>query len=102
MHQTTRFISISLLATGLSACGADSDYQPRAGLSAEALYTQACAGCHGDRGEGKFGFLFSIADTALPAEEIVGKIRGGGQMMPAFPQINQEQAAALADYVNRF
>ncbi len=101
MYKTTRFIGICLLAAGLSACGGDSDYQPGAGLSPQQLYAQACASCHGKQGGGKFGFLFSIAGSDLSAEEIAGKIRGGGDMMPAFPQISEEQASAVADYVKK-
>lgn len=99
MYKTTRSIGICLIATGLSACGGDSSYQPETDLSAAQLYAEACTACHGKEGEGKFGFLFTIAGSDEPTEAIVEKIKQGGQMMPAFPQISREQASALAEYV---
>jgi mono/diheme cytochrome c family protein len=99
MYKTTRFIGICLIAAGLSACGGDSDYQPNAGQSPEQIFAEACASCHGEKGEGKFGFLLSVAGSDEPVEEIVGKIRQGGHMMPAFSQISEQEAAAVAGYL---
>ena len=99
MYATTRILGIVLIAAGLSACGGGSSYQPATGLSTEQLYAEACSGCHGKTGGGKFGFLFSIVDSEMPVNEIVDKIRNGGQMMPAFPQISETQATEIAAYV---
>ena len=98
MYKTTRFITAGLIAAGLSGCGS-SDYAPSADATAEQLFSEACAGCHGNGGEGKFGFLLAVAGSDESAETIVAKIRQGGHLMPAFPQINDEQASAIAGYL---
>jgi mono/diheme cytochrome c family protein len=98
MYKTTRLIVACLIATALSGCG-NSDYTPTTGAAADQLFAEACAGCHGDNGEGKFGFLLSIAGSEESSETIVAKIRNGGHLMPAFPQLSEEQASAIAGYL---
>lgn len=98
MYKTTRFIAACLFAAGLSGCSS-SDYTPTAGAAADQLFAEACAGCHGDNGEGKFGFLLAVAGSDESAEDIATKIRNGGHVMPAFPQISEEQASAIAGYL---
>jgi mono/diheme cytochrome c family protein len=99
MYKTTRFIGACLIAAGLSGCSGSSDYKPSAGMPAEQLFAEACAGCHGDTGEGKFGFLLAVAGSDAADAEIVTKIREGGHVMPAFPLISEEEAAAIAGYL---
>lgn len=99
MEITTRLLAVCLIAAGLSGCGGNSDYTPTAGMSAEQIFAEACAKCHGEGGEGKLGFLLSIAGTEEPSEEVVNKIRQGGTIMPAFIQISESDAQALADYL---
>jgi mono/diheme cytochrome c family protein len=101
MQKTTRFIGTCLIAAGLTACGGTSDFKPTAGMTPEQLFSEACAGCHGDKGDGKFGFLFSIAGSEAPIEEIVSKIREGGPIMPAFPEIDEVDATTLANYLKK-
>jgi mono/diheme cytochrome c family protein len=98
MIKTTHIIGACLLAAGLSGCS-DSDFKPAEGMPVDQLFAQTCSGCHGDKGEGKFGFLLSIAGSDLSSEEIVQKIRQGGHIMPAFPNIGEKEATAVAEYV---
>ncbi len=99
MTKTTRFFSICLIAAGLSACSGSNDYKPTADMPVEQLFAEACADCHGENGEGKFGFLLSIAGSEKPAEEIVSKIRTGGHVMPAFPNIGENEGLAIAEFI---
>lgn len=99
MYKTTRFICASLMAAALSGCGGSNDYKPNAGMPVEQLFAEACAGCHGDNGEGKFGFLLTLAGSDTADEEFVTKIREGGVLMPAFPQISEDEAAAITGYL---
>jgi cytochrome c551 len=99
MNKTTRLYAICLIAAGLSACSGSNDYKPTAGMPVEQLFAEACADCHGENGEGKFGFLLSIAGSDESAEEIVTKIHTGGHVMPAFPNIEENEAVAIAEFI---
>jgi mono/diheme cytochrome c family protein len=99
MFKTIRFIGAGLMAAALSACGGNNDYKPSTGMPVEQLFAEACAGCHGDKGEGKFGFLLAIAGSDKADEELVTSIREGGVIMPAFSQISEDEAAAIVGYL---
>ncbi len=98
MYKTTRFIAACLTVAALGGCSS-SDYTPTTGAAADQLFAEACSGCHGDNGAGKFGFLLAIAGSEESTETIVDKIRNGGHLMPAFPQLSEEQASAIAGYL---
>lgn len=100
MYKTTRLISACLIATSLYGCSGG-DFKPTADMSAEQIFAEACAGCHGDNGEGKFGFLLSIAGSRTPDEEITEKILHGGHFMPAFRNLSASDANALAAFLKR-
>ncbi len=101
MIKTTHFSALGLLALTLplTGCSDVNDYKPDAGLDGKTLFSQACADCHGDSGAGKFGFLLKIAGTDESTEEVVEKINKGGFIMPAFPNISQEEAQSIALYL---
>jgi mono/diheme cytochrome c family protein len=99
MYKTTRFIGTCLITAGLTACGGDSDFKPAAGMAPEQLFSEACANCHGEEGGGKFGFLLSVAGSDTSVDDIVSKIREGGTIMPAFPEIDESEATAVANYL---
>lgn len=88
-----------LLLLALSGCSDSNDFQPAAGMDAVDIFANACSSCHGENGQGKFGFLLKLAGTDAPAEEISEKILKGGHLMPAFPNINQQQAEVVAAYL---
>jgi len=97
----TKLVWVALAALSLSAC-ADRDYTPATGASAETIFAEACASCHGDAGAGKFGFLFKVvgSEHPHPNSAIAAKVIQGGSMMPAFPNIDQKNAEALGAYIN--
>lgn len=67
------------------------------------LYSQNCAACHGEQGSGGIGVPLSLASfQATISDDYVRKtIRLGrpGRVMPAFPQLSDEEVQALVTYV---
>ncbi|MET0028487.1 MAG: cytochrome c [Candidatus Thiodiazotropha sp.] len=99
MKKATYYLGISLLTLTFAGCSDVNDYKPGGGLDGKAMFSQACASCHGESGNGKFGFLLKIAGTDESTEEIVGKIANGGSIMPAFPNISHDEAQSIALYL---
>ncbi len=95
----TRFIGACLISATLCGCSGGKDFKPSAGMPVEQIFAEACSGCHGDEGEGIFGFLLSVAGTKTPSDELSVLIRNGGHLMPAYPQIDKENADALVAYL---
>ncbi len=98
MIPLTGAIAISSLL--LAGCGPN-EYTPQTGASAAAIFADACAGCHGDNGEGKFVGLLKIKGSDKSETEIAAKIAGGSTFMPAFPNIGNAEQAALAQYLKQ-
>ena len=98
MGKTTYIAGICLLGSLLTGCSAR-DFKPVSGMNGKDIFANACSGCHGDNGGGKFGFLLKLAGTEETSDEIVEKIRNGGHIMPAFPNIDEQSAALVADYL---
>lgn len=99
MIRMTKLAGISLLVLLLTGCSEVNDFKPVAGMDAMDIYAHACSNCHGDGGSGKFGMLLKIAGTDEKTDEIVDKVLNGGHIMPAFPNINKQQAESIAAYL---
>jgi mono/diheme cytochrome c family protein len=99
MDKTTYLAGICLSASLLTGCSDSNDFTPASGMDGMDIYAKACANCHGENGSGKFGFLLKLEGSEDSAEEIVNKIRNGGHIMPAFPNINTQQAELVATYL---
>jgi mono/diheme cytochrome c family protein len=82
----------------LAGCGPN-EYTPATGASAADIFAEACAGCHGDNGEGKLLGLLKVKGTEKSQNEIAAKIAAGSTFMPAFPNIGNAEQAALAQYL---
>ena len=65
-----------------------------------AIFAQACAVCHGARGEGKGGLGNPLRGRALPLAHIKEVVRRGKNKMPALPHIQGEALDNVARYVN--
>lgn len=79
-------------ASLLAGCSKNNDFTPAVGMDGEAIFQAACAECHQpDDG----GYYFELDRTA----DIGKTVRGGGLMMPAFPNIQGEALRSLSDYV---
>ena len=66
-----------------------------------AVYAQACAVCHGARGEGKGSLGNPLRGRALPLAYIKEVVKQGKNKMPALPHIRGEALENVARYVNR-
>lgn len=74
------------------------DVIPRSGNE---LYLQACAGCHGARGEGQIGPRLAGTSHAHQLEEIIEIVRDGRKpLMPAFAdQLSSLEIRSVAEHV---
>jgi mono/diheme cytochrome c family protein len=99
MNKTTYLAGICLSATLFAGCSENNNYTPVSGMDGMDIYANACTNCHGENGKGKFGFLLKLAGSDTSSEEIIGMIKNGGHFMPAFPNIDEQQASQLADYL---
>jgi mono/diheme cytochrome c family protein len=99
MKKTTYLAGICLSASLLAGCSDNNNFTPVSGMDGMDIYANACVNCHGENGSGKFGFLLKLAGSDESADEIVDKIRNGGHFMPAFPNINTQQAELVATYL---
>ena len=66
-----------------------------------AIYSQTCAACHGERGEGRRELGNPLRGRALPVAYVKEIIRRGKNRMPALPHIRGEALENVARYVNR-
>ena len=65
-----------------------------------AIYSQTCAVCHGERGEGRRELGNPLRGRALPPAYIKEVVRRGRNKMPALPHIQGEALENVARYVN--
>lgn len=65
-----------------------------------AIYSQTCAACHGERGEGRRELGNPLRGRALPPAYIKEVVRRGRNKMPALPHIRGEALENVARYVN--
>lgn len=110
---SARFLSMTLAAFVVTLLVApQSDAQ-----TAAALYTQHCAGCHGTSGKGDgpagkylkpapadFAVSLKGKSDAWIAKSIKegGKAVGESPVMPASPDLSDDQVKGLVDYVKHF
>jgi mono/diheme cytochrome c family protein len=99
MKKTAYLAGIYLSAALLTGCSDSNNFTPVSGMDGMDIYASACANCHGENGGGKFGFLLKLAGSEASEEEIVGLIQKGGHIMPAFPNIDAQQAKLVATYI---
>lgn len=97
------FLAVALAVPGASVAA-----------DGQTLFAQQCAACHGPAGEGLQFVAPGLKGSAFvkdgSVEDIVKVIREGRSaeakkypaypsVMPPFPQLNDEQAKAIAEYV---
>lgn len=72
-----------------------------AGSLGESIYLNQCGVCHGTNRTGSPPTYPSLVEinNRLTTQQIVDKIHQGGGRMPAFHNLNQEQMAALIEYL---
>ncbi len=78
--------------------GRSSVYRPKVHDPA-IIYHEACAECHGDRGEGEGLFFPGLLDTSLTRKDVRDAMRDGRFMMPAFTEIPDTTLMNLVEYI---
>lgn len=75
---------------------------PGEAIDGSAIFSAACAGCHGPGGEGQYGAKLNEGAVAAKYPDKAAQIKvvtGGKGLMPGFgSQLNAEQIAAVVDY----
>lgn len=99
MKKTAQILSLTTLTACLTGCMGPNDFTPGDGMSPAEVFSSTCQTCHGEKGAGKFGFLFGIAGTDKSMQEIATKIGEGSKLMPSFPNISDEDRLSIAAYV---
>lgn len=114
MRKTATLLLSVALIVGLSACGgqkqgtatsgapADAAANGTSSASAEAIYKQNCASCHGANLEGRLGGNSNLQKVGakLSKEQISNKIMNGGGGMIAYKnRLKDNEVAALADWL---
>lgn len=64
----------------------------------ETLYTTTCVGCHGAQGEGP-ARVFAGNENLEYIVLIASQVIVGGEFMPAFPELTDEEIAAIGTYI---
>lgn len=81
---------------------------PGAGATTDGarLFAQNCAACHGDNGTGGIGVPLALPSfqATISDDYLRRTIRNGrpGRVMPAFPQLRDNEIEALVQYVRRW
>lgn len=68
-------------------------------VAGEALYTQSCVSCHAADLTGGVGPALNALEGVYTAEEIVDIIHNGRGAMPAFSNLSDAEADAIAQFV---
>jgi mono/diheme cytochrome c family protein len=110
-HASRIIRALTLAAcTGATACSRSAPAAQPAAVDASALFTQACAKCHGGNGGGGLAmvangprpidFTSSEWQRARSDEDVARAIRTGSGAMPPFADVlTAPQIAALSSYV---
>lgn len=97
---TLRLLPILLSFALLSGCFSN---EPTDSLDGEELYSYYCQQCHKKDGSGdQLAGFPANKRTQLQEEQVVLLIRNGDPArpaMPTFPQLSEEQASAVVDYL---
>jgi len=103
LSRTLRFLVLPLLAVvgalGLAACGGDDDGGPQS--RGADVYSDNCARCHGDEGQGGVGPELGggVVAERMSLDEQVEIIRNGEGGMPAWEgELSPEEIDAVARF----
>jgi len=68
-------------------------------LDGNQLFIETCGGCHGAGGEGGYGPPVTANDYVDNATKLVLRIIKGGEVMPTFRHLSDEEIAIVANFV---
>ena len=63
------------------------------------VYREACARCHGEKGEGSAILYPALSGQHDIPEDVLRIVRKGATFMPSFPNIPDSVLAGLAEYI---
>jgi cytochrome c551 len=89
------YLTVAMAALALAGCSKTNPYSPAAGASGEDIFKAACIECH----KIENGRIFELSSDKANAAAIAGKVKGGGLMMPAFPNMKPDELASVGQYV---
>jgi len=94
-------IGIALFVTVRFFVYGRTDYYRPHTSDPELIYSQACSGCHGEKGEGS-GLLYpDLLDPTLSRQDVIEAVRDGKMMMPSFPMIQDTSLSKLARFLTK-
>lgn len=96
----TIFVIIVVMSTFMLISPRKSIYRPNTDDPAK-IYLHACAGCHGEKGQGESFLYPNLADESLDSKEVREFILNGAVFMPSFESIEGDTLNKLVDYVVR-
>ena len=73
--------------------------QEPAPLDGNQIFIDSCGGCHGVAGEGGYGPPLTSNDFVDDPAKLVLRIINGGELMPTFMHLSDEEIAAVANFV---
>jgi mono/diheme cytochrome c family protein len=101
-----RIASLLLLTAGLLGCSSGSSEQQVTLVDKESngytLYTQNCAGCHGENLQGRSGPNLQHVGSQLTTDKLSQQIAQGAAGMPAFKnKLDEAQITELATWLSK-
>jgi mono/diheme cytochrome c family protein len=91
------FASLIVAVTaGLAVAAIGQEAEPLGGAQ---LFIDTCGGCHGDGGEGGYGPPITSNNFVDDATKLVLRIINGGEVMPTFRHLPDEEIAVIANFV---
>ena len=87
---------ILLAATTFTAPATGQDATP---IDGQTAFVETCAGCHAAGGEGGYGPPLTANAFVADAAAFVRRILNGGELMPQFSHLSDDQIAAIVNFV---
>lgn len=83
-------------ATVLTVAAIGQEPEP---LDGNQIFVDTCGGCHGAAGEGGYGPPLTSNDSVDDSTKLVLRIINGGEVMPTFRHLSDEEIATVANFV---
>jgi len=94
MKRLTMLTAATVIAA-TTGCSVSNDFTPVAGNTGEEIFSSVCIDCHTPDGS----YIFDISPERANVETIATIISKGEMVMPAFPNIQGAELAAISEFV---
>ena len=94
MKKVSLWLTVLALAS-LVGCSKTDNYTPPATASGEDIFYANCTKCH----KPETGSVMALSSSMANKDAIIQKVQKGSMGMPAFPNIKDESAQRLAEFV---